>query len=141
MRIHTFILIVIITTILGAQGQEILPKNWLTPEQLENAEQTMQKQLDTGIAMRITAWDMVALRDARLLLIYLMVYERLPDDASRSKFRVEQQAWLQYREETVIERYKDAEGSDASLFRAGYHMWLTNERIAVLSKQLGKTEH
>ena len=51
MRIHSSIFIAAILTIISAYGEEILPKGWLTPDQLEQAERPIQEQLDTGKAM------------------------------------------------------------------------------------------
>jgi uncharacterized protein YecT (DUF1311 family) len=83
-----------------------------------------------------TAWDMAALKDARLLLIYLTIYERLPDNSSRTKFKSEQQAWLEQRKK-AIEALADPDGgSMVALDQASKHMELTDMRIAFLEKQL-----
>ena len=138
MRIHSSIFIAAILTIISAYGEEILPKGWLTPDQLEQAERPIQEQLDTGKAMGPTAWDMASLKDARLLLIYLTVYERLPDNASRLKLKSEQEAWLEQRKKAVRALADPTGGSMATLDQASKHMDLTDKRIENLSKRLGK---
>ena len=98
----------------------------------------IQEQLDTGKAMGPTAWDMASLKDARLLLIYLTVYERLPDNASRLKLKSEQEAWLEQRKKAVRALADPTGGSMATLHQASKHMDLTDKRIENLSKRLGK---
>ena len=71
MRIHDLIFTLVILSIFSLYGEEIVPKGWLTPEQLEQAEVPIQNQLDTGRGMGGSAWSMAAVKDARLLLIYL----------------------------------------------------------------------
>lgn len=136
MRIYTSIFTAGILSIFSASGEEILPKYWITPDQLEQAERPIQAQLDTGEAMGPTAWDMAALKDARLLLIYLTIYEKLPDNSSRTKFKSEQQVWLEQRKK-AIEALADPDGgSMVALDQASKHMELTDMRIAFLQKQL-----
>jgi uncharacterized protein YecT (DUF1311 family) len=136
MRIHILIFTAVILSIFRMSGEEILPKDWLTPDQLEQAEQPIQEQLDTGIGMGPTAWDMASLKDARLLLIYLTIYERLLDDASRAKFKSEQKAWLEQRKKAVRRLDDPKGGSRVSLDQSSKHMELTDKRIAMLRKQL-----
>jgi uncharacterized protein YecT (DUF1311 family) len=136
MRLHALFTAVFILSILSASGEEILPKDWLTPDQLQQAERPIQDQLDTGKGMGATAWDMAALKDARLLLIYITIYERLPDMASRSAFYSEQQAWLKKRQRTVRALANPNGGSMVILDQASMHMDLTDTRIAILQKQL-----
>jgi len=136
MRINPLIFTAGILSILSASGEEILPKDWLTPDQLEQAEQPIQEQLDTGKAMGPTTWDKAALKDARLLLIYLTIYERLPDSASRSKFKSEQNAWLKERKKVVQALADPNGGSMVTLDQASKQMDLTDKRIALLQKQL-----
>ena len=136
MRIHAIFTAVFILFILSASGEEILPKDWLTPDQLQRAERPIQDQLDTGKAMGATAWDMAALKDARLLLIYVAIYERLPDRASRAAFYSEQQAWLKQRQRTVRALADPNGGSMVLLDQASMHMDLTDKRLAVLQKHL-----
>jgi len=136
MRIHIIIIIAVFIPFVSVQGGEILPMNWLTPEQLKQAERPIQEQLDTGKAMGATAWDMAALKDARMLLMYIMIYERLPDDVSRANFRSEQQAWIQQRHEAVQSLAKSDGGSMVALDQASKHMELTDARIAILSQKL-----
>ena len=123
---------------MSAHGEEILPKGWITPDQLEEAERPIQEQLDTGKAMRETAWNMAALKDARLLLIYLTVYERLPDNASRNKLKSEQEDWLGQRKKAVIALADPKGGSMVALDQAAKHMDFTDKRIETLSKRLEK---
>ena len=138
MRIHALIFTAVILSIFSASGGEILPKDWLTPDQLEQAERPIQDQLDTGKAMGATAWDMAALKDARLLLIYLTIYERLPGNASRAKIYSEQQAWLKQRRKAVEALADPNGGSMVILDQASKHMDLTDKRIAILQKKLDR---
>jgi len=117
-------------------ADEIIPKNWLTEDQLEQAERPIQAQLDTGYGMVSSAWDMAALKDARLLLVYLRVFEKLPDDASREKFFTEQTAWLELRSKAVDLCADPNGGSIAILGQAGEHMLYTDRRIKELQKRL-----
>ena len=114
----------------------ILPGDWLTPDQLEQAESPIQDQLDTGKGMGPTAWGMAAVKDARLLLIYLSIYERLPDDASRASLYSEQQTWLKQRQKAVSALADPNGGSMVVLDQAGEHMSYTDKRIAFLKEKL-----
>lgn len=140
MHIQSFILTVFLTS-LSAIGEEIIPKGWLTPEQLLQAEDPIQSQLDTGQAMAPTAWNMAAVRDARLLLIYLAIYERLPDADSKNKFTTDQQAWLRQREKAVNALSDPKGGSMVSLDQASKHMELTQIRIGILQKKLDQMKN
>ncbi len=140
MRIHALIFTALTLVAFIAYGGEILPKGWLTPAQLEQAERPIQDQLDTGRAMGGTAWDMAAVKDARLLLIYLTIYEGLPDTKSRVKFYSEQQEWLKQRQKAVHALADPNGGSMVILDQASKHMDLTDKRIAVLQKQLDRTK-
>src|SRR4051812_46851034 len=65
MRLATIVLVGFSALIsLGASGVggDILPKGWLSPEQLQRAENPIQQQLDTGRGMGGTAWDMAAVK-------------------------------------------------------------------------------
>lgn len=136
MRIHALTFTAATLSIFSVSGEGILPTEWLTPAQLEQAEGPIQEQLDTGKAMGSTAWDMAALKDARLLLIYVTIYERLPDDTSRAKFKSEQQAWLEQRKKAVQRLADPNGGSMVVLDQASKHMELTDKRVAILKKQL-----
>ena len=136
MRIHPSIFTAAILSIISANGEEFIPKGWITPDQLEQAERPIQEQLDTGKAMGPTAWDMASLKDARLLLIYLTIYERLPDNASRAKFKSEQEAWLEQRKTAVRALADPNGGSLVTLDQASRHMEFTDKRIETLSKKI-----
>ncbi len=119
----------------GISGN-ILPKDWLSPEQLEQAENPIQQQLDTGRGMGGTAWSMAAVKDARLLLLYVTLYERLPDEASRKKLHSEQTAWLARRQKAVDALSDPEGGSMVRLEKAAKHMEFTDKRIAEFKKRL-----
>jgi uncharacterized protein YecT (DUF1311 family) len=138
MRIHSFIFISVILSVFSASGEDILPKGWLTPEQLEQAEAPIQDQLDTGRGMGGSAWSMAAVKDARLLLIYLEIYERLPDQTSRNKFLSEQQEWLKQRQKAVTAKADPDGGTMVRLDQAATKMEFTDKRIATLQKRLDK---
>ena len=133
---NTSIFIAAILSIISANGEEIIPKGWVTPDQLKQAERPIQEQLDTGKAMGPTAWDMASLKDARLLLIYLTIYERLPDNANRIKLKSEQESWLEQRKKAVRALADPNGGSMVTLDQASNHMDLTEKRIQTLSKRL-----
>ena len=138
MRIYIFMLMVVLLPIQCTLGTDILPKDWITPELLREAERPIQAQLDTGRAMGPTAWKMAYVKDARLLLVYVMVYEKLPDDASRRNFYSEQQAWLKQRQKAVDALDDPDGGSMVLLDQALKYMDLTDKRIVVLEGKLGK---
>src|ERR1700733_14958877 len=72
------VLLVVLTGQAWAQST-ILPKGWITADQLEQAQVPLQKQLDTGVDMIGTAWDMAAVKDAELLVLYISLFEKLPE--------------------------------------------------------------
>ena len=134
-RIFTTAVVVLISCCIHSFGADIIPKDWLSPEQLEQAENPIQQQLDTGRGMGGTAWDMAAVKDARLLLIYVKLYERLPDETSRKMLYSEQTAWLQHRQKAVASLTPE-EGIKVSLDKALKQMEITDKRIAELQKRL-----
>lgn len=139
MRVATILLIgfsVLISFSVKVCAGDILPKDWLSPGQLEQAENPIQQQLDTGRGMAGTAWDMAAVKDARLLLLYITLYERLPDEASRKKLYSEQTAWLARRRKAVAALDDPEGGSIVRVEKAATHMELTDKRIAELQKRL-----
>ena len=135
-RINTILITSVVLSAFSAFGEEILPKDWLTADQLKQAERPIQEQLDTGKAMGPTAWDMASLKDARLLLIYLTIYEQLPDNASRIKLKSEQESWLEQRKKAVRALSDPNGGSMVTLDQASKHMEFTDKRIETLSKRL-----
>jgi len=136
MRVTILTTTFLITSMIAVIADEIIPKKWLSEDQLEQAERPIQQQLDTGRAMVPTAWDLAALKDARLLLVYLRVFEKLPDDASRAKFFTEQTTWLELRRKAVDLCADPNGGSIAILGQAGEHMIYTDKRIKELQKRL-----
>jgi len=134
--IRTAVFIILISCSFHALSADIIPKDWLSPEQLGQAENPIQQQLDTGRGMSGTAWDMAAVKDARLLLIYINLYEQLPDETSRRKLFTEQTAWLQRRHKAVAALTNPDGGSMVTLDKAAKHMELTDKRIAELQKRL-----
>lgn len=139
MRVAPIVLpgvLVLISLGTNVYAGDILPKGWLSPEQLEQAENPIQQQLDTGRGMSGTAWDMAAVKDARLLVLYLTLYERLPDEASRKKLYAEQTAWLSRRGKAVSALDNPDGGSMVRLEKAAKHMEITEKRIAELQKRL-----
>ncbi len=119
-----------------ALGGNIVPEDWLSAERLKQAEEPIQQQLDTGQNMGGTAWDMAAVKDARLLVIYITLFESLTDDASRKKLYSEQKAWLQRRKKMSAAAGNSDGGTMESLDRAMKYMELTDKRIAELQKRL-----
>ena len=117
-------------------ADEIIPKKWLSEDQLEQAERPIQEQLDTGRAMGPTAWDLAALKDARLLLVYLRVFEKLPDDASRAELFTEQTTWLERRRKAIEILIDPNGGSMVILEQASKHMEFTDKRIKELQNRL-----
>ncbi len=83
-----------------------------------------------------TAWSMAAVKDARLLLLYVTLYERLPDEASRKKLHSEQTAWLARRQKAVDALSDPEGGSMVRLEKAAKHMEFTDKRIAEFKKRL-----
>jgi len=121
-----------VSTILKAQ---IYPPDWLDPVYLEQAELPIQRQLDTGIGMNENAWDLAAVRDARLFLIYTSLYQEL-GKTDREKLYEEQDRWLKKRAEEVKKLRKAGEGSAVSLDQADKQLELTAQRIKELSSRL-----
>ena len=139
MRTHYLIIVpALFLPLFSACAEQIVPKGWVTPEQLEQAEVPIQNQLDTGRGMGGSAWSMAAVKDARLLLIYLAIYEGLPDKAQRDHFYSEQQIWLAARQNAVRAITDPKGGSMVSLEQAAEHMIRTDRRIADLKIQLHK---
>lgn len=118
-------------------SNEIVPDGWIDPESLEAAEDPIQQQLDTGIAMNSTAWSMAAVKDARLFVIYVQLFQELDKDA-QEKLLKEQKAWLLKRKK-VLESMNDPDGGTiVSLEQASKQMRMTDERIARLEDRLRK---
>jgi uncharacterized protein YecT (DUF1311 family) len=115
----------------------IVPKGWLKPEQLEQVEETLQKQLDTGVGMTATAWNMATVKDAELFVIYVAVCEKL-SEAERGALRNEQEAWMKRREKAAAEADDGKSGTMGRQFSAGEYMAWTDKRIVDLKKRLEK---
>ena len=62
----------------GMAQAPIVPKKWLSTFQFEGVEARLQKQLDSGVDMGGTAWDMAEVKDAELLIAYVSLYDSLP---------------------------------------------------------------
>ena len=137
-RINTILITSVVLSAFSAFGEEIIPKGWLTHSQLEQAERPIQEQLDTGKDMSTTAYHMAALRDARLLLTYLHVYELLPSNADRNQFKSEQQAWLEERHKSEQALANPNGGSIVKLNQASRRLELTNKRIEILQTKLAR---
>jgi len=120
-----------------AEPSPIVPKGWLKPEQLERVEETLQKQLDTGIGMTGTAWDMATVKDAELFVIYVAVCEKL-SEAERATLRNEQEAWMKRREKAAAKADDGKRGTMGRQFSAGEYMAWTDKRIVDLKKRLEK---
>ncbi len=118
---------------------QIVPPNWVSDKLLEQAESPIQKQLDTGVAMNATAEDMAAVRDARLLVIYLQLFEHL-DKNGQAKLYHEQDMWL-HKRDVALEKLQDPTGgSDTMLNIALKQLELTDQRINELSDRLKKVQ-
>ena len=136
MRVWRLTLIAVMFTGIWTSAGSIIPKDWMSPEDLDIAEQVIQTQLDTGQGMGPTAWGMAKVKDARLLLIYLKLYEGLPDEVSRTKLLSEQAEWLKRRKKAVEKLAVPDGGSAVTLDTASKHIELTDERIQELQKRL-----
>ena len=115
---------------------EIIPSGWLNPELLLQAERPIQEQLDTGKAMNSTAWDMAAVKDARLLTIYMELYQTLQRKNKQANLFADQNNWLESRKEAVKALNDPEGGSMVSLQQASTHMEFTDKRIAALQREL-----
>lgn len=121
----------------GVAQTPIVPKKWLHPDQLEQVESLLQKQLDTGVDMGGTAWDMAAVKDAELVMVYVSLYESLPAD-QRTKLLKDQEAWLDRRQKAADKVYNENEGTIRRTLAAGEFQSWTEKRIAELKKRLPK---
>ncbi len=129
-----YILISLLFSVTALSGQ-IVPPNWVSAKLLEQAETPIQKQLDSGRAMNSTVEDMAAVRDARLLVIYLELYERLDKIGQQDLFR-EQKLWLQNRDKELSKLKVQSAGSDLWLEIVQKQLDLTIQRIIELSERL-----
>jgi len=116
---------------------QIVPPNWVSAESLEEAESPIQKQLDTGMAMVPTARDMATVKDARLLVIYVSLYEKLGTKEQGALYR-EQDLWLKNRRKQLIKLQNPDGGHEVGLDIAAKKMELTDVRIKELYARLAK---
>lgn len=115
---------------------KIIPKNWWNdPSLLEQAEHPIQTQLDTGIGMNATAWDMANVKDARLFIIYVSLFQSL-DKAGQKELFKEQSDWLQVRKEALAKLDDPSGGSAVTLDKACKHINMTDLRIQELQQRL-----
>jgi uncharacterized protein YecT (DUF1311 family) len=115
----------------------VIPKGWLKAEDLERVEAPLQKQLDTGVAMLDTAWNMAAVKDAELFVVYVSVFEKLAEP-ERAALRKEQEAWLKRREKAAAAADDGKSGQIGHLQSASEHQDWTQKRIVELKKRLAK---
>ena len=115
----------------------LIPKGWLKAEALEAVQTPLQKQLDTGIAMLETAWDMATVKDAQLFIVYVSLMENLPEP-ERAALRKEQEAWLKKREKAAAKADDGEGGQIGHLQSATEHQEWSEKRIAELKKRLTK---
>jgi uncharacterized protein YecT (DUF1311 family) len=71
-----------------------------------------------------------------LLLAYLTIFEKLPDDASRAELFTEQTTWLELRRNAVALLTDPNGGSMVILEQASKHMEFTGKRIKELQSRL-----
>lgn len=122
---------------ISALRAQIVPPNWVSPKPLESAESPIQSQLDTGKAMTTTARSMADVRNARLFVVYMLLYQKL-GKSGREELYQEQCLWLKNRDKQVAKLYDPNGGSDVRLFMAEKEMELTDSRIKELAARLEK---
>lgn len=115
----------------------IVPEGWVKADDLDRVYETLQKQLDTGVDMIGTAWEMAAVRDAQLLAVYIAVYEKLPN-ARRETLRKEQAAWLKKRAKAVSSADDGKSGQIGRIEAASEFQSVTEQRTLELQKRLTK---
>ncbi|QQL43764.1 lysozyme inhibitor LprI family protein [Sulfuriroseicoccus oceanibius] len=121
------------------QPARVVPEEWpLFPSMLKYAEETAQEHIDTGMGMNGYAAQKAAIQDARLLIVYLELYDQLPSDKERQALVEEQTEWLRRREQQFKEDADPEGGSVAVLGQLGGQMSSTVERIDELQARLEK---
>jgi uncharacterized protein YecT (DUF1311 family) len=115
----------------------LLPKDWVRVEELQQVEQPLQKQLDTGVGMLATAWNMAILKDAELFVVYVRLAERL-SAKERAGLLKEQEAWLKQREKAAAKADDGQSGQIGHLQSASEHQAWSEKRILELQKRLAK---
>ena len=131
-----YLLVVLSASIAHAQTQ-VVPKDWIKPENLEGAQRPLQEQLDTGKDMINTAWSMARVRDAELFIAYITVWEKLPANG-REALRKDQETWLKQREKAVKAADDGASGQVGRLQAASEHQEMTAARLKEIKKRLPK---
>lgn len=84
-----------------------------------------------------TAQDMATVKDARLLVIYVSLYEKLGTKEQAALYR-EQDLWLKNRRKQLIKLQNPDGGHEVGLDIAAKKMELTDARIKELSVRLAK---
>jgi len=126
------------TSVIPSHAQSpILPKGWLKIDDLDALEAPLQKQLDTGIAMLATAWNMAAVKDAQVFIAYVSLMDKLPE-SERAALRKEQAAWLKKREKAAAKADDGEGGQIGHLESATEHQEWSARRIVELKKRLAK---
>ncbi|MEP6667928.1 MAG: lysozyme inhibitor LprI family protein [Chthoniobacter sp.] len=135
----TFLVIMLLAaTVAPSHAQSpLIPKGWIKADALDALEAPLQKQLDTGIAMLETAWDMATVKDAQLFIVYVTLLEKLPEP-DRAALRKEQEAWLNKREKAAAKADDGEGGQIGHLQSATEHQEWSEKRIAELKKRMPK---
>jgi uncharacterized protein YecT (DUF1311 family) len=115
----------------------VVPRKWLTADQLQQVETRLQKDLDTGVDMVGTAWGMAVIKDAELLIVYISLYEKL-SEPQRSALLKEQEAWLERRQRAVSKGDDGKNGSVGRVMTASEFQDWTEKRTAELKDRLRK---
>jgi len=130
------LLLTLFAGIAHAQTQ-VIPKDWIKPENLEGVQRSLQEQLDTGRDMINTAWSMARAKDAELFITYIMVWEKLPA-TEREALRKNQETWLKQREKAVMKADDGKSGQMGRLNAASEHQEMTEARLKEIKKRLPK---
>jgi uncharacterized protein YecT (DUF1311 family) len=135
----TFILLLTLSALHAESPSPVVPKGWLEgglrPELLAQVEDSLQSQLETGVAMNFTAWNMATVKDAQLLVVYLSLFEKLPE-AGRKTLLKEQEDWLKRRQKASARADDGKSGSEGRLLAASEYQSWTEKRIAELKRRV-----
>jgi uncharacterized protein YecT (DUF1311 family) len=131
-----FLLLAAVTRAAGP-AVPIVPEGWVKASDLNDLQEMLQKQLDTGVDMVGTAWKMATVRDVQLFAVYIAVYEKLPE-AGREALRKEQAAWLKKRAKTVASVDDGKNGQVGRVEAASQFQDLTEKRTSELQRRLAE---